>query len=148
MSKKVKFYIPVILWCLLIFVLSSIPGLKITKSGWDFILRKGDHVFMYLVFFLLTYRALINIGPESFSKENIRPEIWLIGSRIYGFNLHIKMRASVAVSFIFCALYAISDEIHHAFVPNRSGAFSDVFINIAGSILAVILIKFYEKTAT
>lgn len=147
MRNFLRYYIPVLFWCLLIFTLSSIPGLKLTETWWDLILRKGAHLFMYLVLFLLTYRALINAGPASFSKQMTRSEIWIFGFPILGINLYIKARASFVVSFSFSALYALSDEIHQAFVPNRSGNFIDFFINLTGIFLAITLVKIYERKA-
>lgn len=44
-----------------------------------------------------------------------------------------------AVSWGFCVLYAISDEIHQYFVPERACAALDVIIDSAGAILAVAL---------
>lgn len=147
MRNFLRYYIPVLFWCLLIFMLSSIPGLKFTESFWDLVLRKGAHLFMYLVLFLLTYRALINAGPASFSKQMTRPETWIFGFPILGINLYIKARASFVVSFVFSVLYALSDETHQAFVPNRSSNFIDFFIDLIGISLAIALVKIYERKA-
>ena len=131
MERFIKYHIPVMFWCTLIFALSSIPGLKITESGWDLLLRKGAHVFMYFVLFLLSYRALIYAGPKNFSIQLNKPEIWAGGLRLQGLPLYFRLRAAFVVAFIFSALYALSDEFHQRFVPERSGNLSDFLIDIS-----------------
>lgn len=48
-----------------------------------------------------------------------------------------KVKKGIALSAIFCVLYAASDEIHQLFVPGRSGQISDVLIDTAGSLLGI-----------
>ena len=50
----------------------------------------------------------------------------------------------IVYSFIFCFLYACSDEIHQLFVPGRSGNIKDVFIDSIG-IFFVIVIYYFKK---
>lgn len=48
----------------------------------------------------------------------------------------------------FCALYAVSDEIHQAFVPNRGPSVWDVMIDTTGAAFGLILIysfKWFRK---
>lgn len=52
-------WLPVALWCGLIFFLSSIPDLRIPALGvWDFIFRKIAHFIEYAALTILIYRAL------------------------------------------------------------------------------------------
>jgi len=41
---------------------------------------------------------------------------------------------------IITALYAASDEFHQLFIPGRSGQFSDVLIDTAGGLVAILII--------
>lgn len=41
---------------------------------------------------------------------------------------------------LFSFLYAVSDEIHQRFVPARSGQVRDVFIDLAGVLLGVLIL--------
>ena len=43
------------------------------------------------------------------------------------------------ISWGFCVLYAVSDEIHQYFVPDRACAFRDVLIDSMGALLSVII---------
>ncbi len=50
----------------------------------------------------------------------------------------IPMKFRLIGSGVWTLLYAISDEIHQAFIPGRTGLVSDVFIDIAGILLGII----------
>ena len=41
----------------------------------------------------------------------------------------------------FCALFAISDEIHQIFVPGRIFSYSDIAFDIAGAYLGLVLAR-------
>lgn len=57
MSKVLR-WVPVLLWCAIIFSLSAIPSVKTPDAPWwEFLVFKGAHVFEYAVLYLLTYRA-------------------------------------------------------------------------------------------
>ncbi|WP_243096886.1 VanZ family protein [Thermohalobacter berrensis] len=40
-------------------------------------------------------------------------------------------------SFVFCILYAISDEVHQLFVPGRDAQITDVMIDSAGAFIGI-----------
>lgn len=105
-------WLPVIVWCGLIFWLSSIPHLRMNLGIWDFILRKAAHMVEYGALALLTARALS--GSTRWNKGRVL--FW---------------------SAIFTCLYAFSDEWHQAFVPGRGPSFGDIGIDSAGAFLAL-----------
>ena len=51
----------------------------------------------------------------------------------------IKQKNRIAISAIIGLLYAISDEIHQAFVPGRGPQIGDVGIDFAGVIIGVLI---------
>lgn len=53
-------------------------------------------------------------------------------------------RNSLLVAF----LYAISDELHQIFVPGRQAALTDVVIDTAGALLALLAIRLFQLTIT
>lgn len=95
----------VLFWCLVIFLLSHQPGLA-TSLSYDFILRKIAHVVEFMVLFALTYWALRK------HKLSVKRCVW--------------------IALSFSILYAISDEIHQSFVPDRSGSVLDVVYDSIG----------------
>lgn len=97
----------VALWMLLIFVLSSQPGGPETGSGR---LRFGLDKFGHLVVFgnlgVLVANALATQGVG-------RTRFWW--------------------TFVICALYAVTDELHQVLVPGRSPTVYDILIDVAGA---------------
>ncbi len=81
-----------------------------------FVLRKASHLTEYAILGALLFRALRADGQ----RWNVR---W--------------SAAAVAIA----AVVASIDEWHQAFVPSRTGAFSDVLLDTAGATLAQILIR-------
>lgn len=108
-----RFWLPVAAWCGLIFALSSVPGLE-SGLSWDFTLRKGAHMFEYAVLFLLIRRALA--GTTQFSRG-----------------------ACVSTAVMLAVLYAVSDEFHQSFVPNRGASSFDVMIDAVGALVATFI---------
>lgn len=43
-------------------------------------------------------------------------------------------------AFVFCIIYAASDEFHQYFVPGRSGKITDVLLDSIGSLSAILII--------
>lgn len=43
-------------------------------------------------------------------------------------------------AFVFCVIYAASDEFHQYFVPGRSGKPADVLLDSFGSLMAILII--------
>ena len=44
---------------------------------------------------------------------------------------------SMSLAFFICVLYAISDEVHHYFIPGMSGEVRDVNIDTAGASVGI-----------
>ena len=111
-----EYRLPAILWALVIFTASSIPGTKFPK----FILKIDDkviHISIFLVLGLLVFRALEpRIRKDSFD--------WL--------------RAVLSTSVV--AAYGALDEIHQMFVPGRSADFRDAAADAIGAILSALIL--------
>ena len=75
------------------------------------IIRKGAHFLEYFILGIL----VINVIKDY--KE-----------------LNVKI---CIISILLCMLYAISDEVHQLFVPDRTGKITDVLIDTSGSSLSV-----------
>lgn len=121
-KKVVKYWLPVILWAVVIFSFSAKPTTRTSEIYWqDFIVKKSAHVVEYVIFTVLFYRGLKNGGVE-------------------------KKEAGV-YSVILAILYAVSDEIHQSFTPGREPTVRDVFFDTSGSFLAVYIIWKYLPKA-
>ena len=58
----------------------------------------------------------------------------------FAFAYTFKNAKRFYFGILFTLLYAISDEIHQLFVSGRSGQVRDVFIDMAGALLGVLLL--------
>lgn len=143
-SIFLKYWLPVLLWMGVIFGASADTGSSKRSSRliepfvrWlfpevtepvveavVFYVRKGAHVAEYAVLALLLWRAL---------RKPVwhRPQPWS--------NRH----AALAVGLSF--LYAVSDELHQHFVPNRQGNPYDVLIDTAGAALALFALWLFGE---
>ncbi len=131
-----KYWLPVLLWAVLIFSASGdkksvqhssriidplvrwlIPGISDEAVRTTvLVVRKCAHVTEFAAFTLLLWRAA-------------RGALWKSTAR-WDWNV-AKFAFGVSV------LFAISDEIHQSFVPGRQGAVMDVVIDSAGSASAM-----------
>ncbi|MHB8641654.1 MAG: VanZ family protein [Gaiellaceae bacterium] len=56
-------WLPVVVWAVVIFALSSIPHLSSGLGTWDYALRKGAHMTEYAILSVLLVRALERAVP-------------------------------------------------------------------------------------
>lgn len=111
-----------VLWADLIFYLSSIPNLAVGEGTVDFLTRKPAHIIEYAVLFLLLFRAV----RGSFG------ELWRFSEIAVGAGI---------ISF----LYGITDEIHQALTPTRSGKITDLGFDLLGILFALFLLSRFRK---
>lgn len=107
-------YAPLLIWMLVIFSLSAVPGNGAVYEMPRLMLleRKGAHVAEYCILTFLLVRIFMTHLP--------------------------KNRTRAFALSAFCAiLYAVSDETHQLFVFGRTGKATDVFIDSLGVVLAI-----------
>lgn len=139
-----KYWLPVLLWMALIFGASAdaasshrssriiepfvrwlLPHLS--ERNMDavvFYVRKCAHVTEYGVLALLFWRALRRPVRNDPRPWQTRLAVWVVG---------------------LAFLYALTDEIHQRFVPNREGRFHDVLIDTGGAALAMLALWGFVK---
>jgi len=117
LSNKKKFlYIPLGLYWLLIFILTSIPGKSIPKvlGGVDKIKHLGAY---FVLAFLLSFALKMQNGYPKISKN------------------------SIFFTLLITSLYGLLDEIHQIFIPGRHFDWWDLLADIVGSVLGILLVK-------
>jgi len=115
--RRLWFWGPVIVYVAVIFYLSSLSDISVAAPYPDHILHAGE----YFGLAILVARAL-NGGLQ-------RP----ISSR------------SLLLAFLFCVIYAVSDEIHQMFVPNRYADLTDVLSDVVGAALGLLGLLFMQR---
>jgi VanZ family protein len=118
------YYLPVLSWMMLIFYLSSIPGLKtgVDSIGLEIFFRKIAHLTEYFVLTFLIWRVF---------KRN--------------FSLSVDFNKTIFLSFAIVLIFAISDETHQYFVENRAGRAVDVLTDALGAFLCLAVIIYFSK---
>lgn len=144
MLSFARYWLPVILWMILIFSGSG-DALSVQRTSriigpiihWLFpnmppqkaealiiTLRKCGHGIEFGLLSLLLWRALVK--P---SKKNKPAWCW----------------ADTRLAFLLTALYAVSDEVHQSFITTRQGSFRDVIIDCIGAAVALLLLWLFGR---
>lgn len=116
-----KYHFPVIAYLIIIFIFSSIPGDNLPDLSYT-ISDKIIHALIYFFAFLLFYISLSHTKSDSFFHKN-----------------------AILFSIIFATIYALSDEFHQSFVPNRDADIFDFLADFAGVLVGFIFIIILGK---
>ena len=116
--KFIKYWLPVIIYAILIFYLSSLtaedfPGLF---TGQDIV----GHLTEYVVFALLLSRALKAYSPKLIHSKRI---FWVC---------------------VIAIIYAASDEFHQSFVAGRNSSSFDLFLDAIGSLIGGLVYRWQK----
>jgi len=133
MKDLTNYWLPVMIWMGGIYWGSSqsvLPGLLSSPSWEGLLLRKTVHLVEYAVLATLLWRALLNtpLGQTRAQHgESNDPPPATLSSRRWTFPL----------AFVIALVYAIFDEWHQSFVPNREARLLDVGIDMVGMVTAL-----------
>jgi len=108
----IVYWLPVIIYCLLIFILSSYPATQSLPSipHMDKLAHAGAYALLGFLFF------------RAFQTTKVRNSAVLL----------------VIFSVLSSSIYGISDEIHQYFVSSRTADILDIAANTAGSFMGAI----------
>jgi VanZ family protein len=112
-SERLSLWGPVVLYCALIFGLSSVSSVPALPGGMT---DKMAHTILYSGLGLLVARAMAG-----------------------GLGRPVPLRVVVAV-LAFAALYGLSDEFHQLFVPHREFDLKDMAADAAGGGIGAALL--------
>lgn len=84
-------------------------------SELNFFVRKLAHFSVYTALGMIVYTAVISSG--------------------------VPLKRKRLCSLAMCVLYAVIDEVHQYFIPDRSMRLRDVFIDSMGSLFGIIIIS-------
>ena len=141
LRNRVWRYGPLLLWMVLVWFVSTkqfsalntsqvlrplilwiFPNLSQARvAAIHFAIRKAAHFSEYAVMGLLAARAF-----STSAKEFLRQHWWL-------------------VSFITLVAYALLDELHQSFVPERTASIYDSAIDVVGGVTALFVYKLWRR---
>ncbi len=142
MPRFVGYWMPVLVWMLLIFMGST-----------DVL--SAEHTSRFLVPFLRWLDPHISLAAINSIQSVIRKVGHLIEYAILaalfwwalrgGTNLGTKMSLLFIVVWFLCGVFAVSDEFHQSFVPSRTASPHDVLIDICGALIGIVLCLMFSR---
>lgn len=129
MNKKYLWLTISLLYCVAIFITTASP----TSTGGN-TLTIIENIFQLsesqAVLFNVIFRKSVHLGAFG-----------ILAVLFY----HSFENRRFFIAWLTTTLYAVTDELHQAFLPDRTGSIIDVGIDSLGAFLALILIKIYKK---
>lgn len=117
-SEKLKYFIPALIWALIIFIVSSIPSLSTPTFG----IRMFDKLAHFGEYFIFAFLLSFAIGKQSLGLSRI---FW--------------------ISTLIAGLYGFSDEFHQLFVEGRDASVLDALANFLGGMSASGIYFLWKK---
>lgn len=96
------------------------------------VIRKGAHIFEFLMLSIFTYFAIYNTNKVSVETSYSESSVKIIKS---------DNEMCIVFTTWFCILNAVIDEYHQLFVTGRSGSITDVAIDMIGVVFLMILFR-------
>ena len=130
--KKIIKLLFIIIWLLVIFLFSNQDG-STSTSLTNGILEK------YLFFvdsdiFFMIIRKMAHIT-----------EYFILGILILNFINEFKVDKKIVISILICFILASFDELHQLFIPDRTGCLLDVFIDMIGASLGILILSLIKN---
>jgi VanZ family protein len=120
LAKALYFWLPVVVWMLVIFTFSSKPtGVASTIDWQDFFIKKFAHVLVFGFLSVLLYRA----------------------QRSYGAN----RKTAIVTSILVAAFYGLTDEYHQSFIGGRTPRLRDVGFDTIGATLSLFTLWYTSR---
>ena len=112
-------------------------------------LSPGRIFIIFVIFYLYPGSILGFFIHNDFSKQpQVTPDFILSSNHVYAFVIlsflglisYINKKNLIVYYFIFLSVIL---ELSHILIPNRSFQFSDLFGNILGVLISIIILKIY-----
>ncbi len=133
--NRIKLWIPVILWMLVIFLFSSQHA---TESS-----ELSGSITEWVISLISKY-PLVDVLGEDLLHTLIRKCAHLTIYLILGVmvcrsfsNEGLSQCQRTIIALTICAIYAATDEFHQLHIPGRSGQFTDVLIDSCGAFIGI-----------
>ncbi len=115
-NPRLRVYLPLKLYWLLIFVLTTIPGHALPKT-----IKLGDKIEHLLAYFGLSVLLFLTVH--------------------FKYEFSVKKISFIVITVV--ALYGAFDEIHQLLIPFRSADWLDFFADVLGGIIGILIMRFF-----
>ena len=104
---------------------------------------------LFIIFYLYPGSILGFILYNNISKQpQVTPDFYFSSNHVYAFMALTMLglishfnKKKIIIYFIFMSIFL---ELSHLIIPNRSFQFGDLFGNILGVLMSILLIKIYN----
>tara|TARA_B100000214_G_scaffold298156_1_gene228107 strand:- start:124 stop:492 length:369 start_codon:yes stop_codon:yes gene_type:complete len=104
---------------------------------------------IFIILYLYPGSILGYLLYNNFSKQpQVTPDLYFSSNHVYAFILLTLLglishfnKKNILIYFIFISIFL---ELSHLIIPNRSFQFGDLFGNIIGVLLSILIIKIYN----
>jgi len=129
-SPFITHWLPLILWLLFIFIVSSIHGSKF-------------HILPFVSITQIHIEELLSYRQAAFHAGEYGLLV-ILTYRLLRLKLNHPNNFIYLMSFTSSILYAISDEVHQYFVPGRFATLTDLIFDTLGIILGLFSIRIFH----
>ncbi|MDF2607366.1 MAG: VanZ like family protein [Bacillales bacterium] len=138
MNRKIfnTSWIVVLVWMTIIFYLSHQPATQSNE------LSTG---ITEIIFGMIKDLLPSSISESINLNHYIRKTAHFTAYFILGFLIENALKKRFIYTLLFCILYAISDEVHQAFIPGRGPGVIDVLIDSTGAFFGILSYKLLFK---
>nr|WP_281355198.1 VanZ family protein [Anaerotalea alkaliphila] len=129
---------PVAAWCMVILWFSGETGEdSAQRSGWllEWVLGRGAWLERWGI-----HRDLLHLGLRKGAHMFNYAVLGGLTANAFGRTTLLAGGKVLAAALGFCILFAGMDEWRQTFVPGRAGAFTDVLVDTAGTVLGILLL--------
>ena len=104
---------------------------------------------IFIILYLYPGSILGYLLYNNFSKQpQVTPDFYFSSNHVYAFILLTLLglishfnKKNILIYFIFISIFL---ELSHLIIPNRSFQFGDLFGNILGVLISILIIKIYN----
>ena len=108
-DRRLKFFIPALIWAVIIFSVSSIPDLSAPSFGFKFTDKAAHFVEYFILGIFLAYAIA---------------------------KLNLRLMRVFWISVCISAFYGVTDEFHQFFIPGRQMDGFDMLADVLGALSA------------
>lgn len=140
-KSKIIPWIPAIIWMSVIFYMSAQPAAESNSLSTGITNQIIETLGRFISIDVETSTSNILVSQlNHYVRKSAHFIIYFILGILVTFAL-VKngfRHKELCVSFLFCVLFAISDEVHQLFVPGRGGMLKDVMLDSLGSLMGIV----------
>lgn len=148
MSKIQKFRLftvfLLVVWCAIIFLFSAQNAEKSSDTSSGIVIKIVETLYPeFENFSTEKQESITNTLTFAVRKTAHFSEYFVLGALAFTVTLTFtrhKLFVRNLCAVLFCALYSVSDEIHQYFVPGRACRLFDMFVDVSGSLTAIIIL--------